>query len=303
MSGLAHRALIYDEPEQLLAVAEPFVREGIERGEPVMVILGAERERTLRERLGEDAAVVDFRAPSEWYETPPRTLAGYTHYLAAHHGGGRIRALGEPPYPDRSEPVVREWARAEAILTIAFAQAAVDLVCPYDARRLPASIVAHARRTHPLLCDGLGSVPNPDATDPHVYLDTLADRLDEPAGPAAELAFDADPAVVRAFVTEQATYAGLHGEQLEALRVAAGELATNAIVHGRRPRRARVWEAAGQLVCEIEDGGAGVASQLAGYLMPGTDARSGRGLWIARQLCDRVEIEGARMRLHLAPAG
>lgn len=300
MSGLEHRALIYEQPEELLRVAEPFVREGIEREEAVMVVVGAAHERALRERLGEDAAAVDFRAPAEWYETPPRTLAGYGHFLAAHSGGGRIRALGEPPYPDRSEPVVREWARGEAIVTIAFAGAPVDMICPYDARRLPASIVEHARRTHPLLCDGTGAVPNAACADPHAYLEALADRIEAPDGPVAELEFAEDPAVVRAFVTEQASYAGLHGEQLEALRVAVGELATNAIVHGRAPRRARVWEAEGRLVCEVEDGGTGVASQLAGYVMPGTDARSGRGLWIARQLCDRVEIDGARMRLHLA---
>jgi anti-sigma regulatory factor (Ser/Thr protein kinase) len=299
VSGLSHRALIYDDPEELLAVAEPFVREGVEREEAVMVIVGAAHERALRERLGEHAAAVEFHAPAEWYETPPRTLAGYGHYLAAHRGNGRVRVLGGPPYPDRSEPVVREWARGEAIVTIAFAGVPADIVCLYDARRLPASIVEHARHTHPALCTGRETVPNAACVDPHAYLDELADRCDEPAEPVAELIFDEDPAVVRAFVTEQATYAGLHGEQLEALRVAAGELATNAIVHGREPRRARVWEADGGLVCEVQDGGVGIASPLAGYLMPGTDARSGRGLWIARQLCDRVEIDGARMRLHL----
>jgi hypothetical protein len=69
----------------------------------------------------------------------------------------------------------------------------------------------------------------------------------------------------------------------------------NALTHGRPPARLLVYteHPPGQapvLVCHVRDDGGVPVDALAGYAPP-TDLRtSGRGLWMARQLCDSVEV-------------
>jgi anti-sigma regulatory factor (Ser/Thr protein kinase) len=83
--------------------------------------------------------------------------------------------------------------------------------------------------------------------------------------------------------------------------LAAHEVAMNALTHGQGRGAVRVWAADDELVCEIEDHGPGIWDLLAGTRSPAPHQDRGRGLWIARQLSDRVEIEttphGALVRL------
>lgn len=85
--------------------------------------------------------------------------------------------------------------------------------------------------------------------------------------------------------------------------LAAHEVAMNALTHGRGRGAVRVWDAGDELVCEVEDFGPGMADPSAGLLPPNPGSLRGRGLWIARQLCELVEIEtsaaGTRVRLHV----
>lgn len=47
-----------------------------------------------------------------------------------------------------------EWKRYESVLNVAFATSSAWIVCPYDARELPAEVVADAERTHPARLTG-----------------------------------------------------------------------------------------------------------------------------------------------------
>ena len=51
----------------------------------------------------------------------------------------------------------------------------------------------------------------------------------------------------------------------------------------------------------MRDAGSGLPDPLAGYLPPDRRRFSGRGLWLAHQLCDSVEIvsHGARTDVYL----
>ena len=82
------------------------------------------------------------------------------------------------------------------------------------------------------------------------------------------------------------------------MRIAASEIVDNAILHGRTPHWVHVWTAGDELLCEVQDGGDGIASPFAGMLVPPIEAGEGRGVWIARQLCERLEVGGPRVRLH-----
>jgi hypothetical protein len=70
-------------------------------------------------------------------------------------------------------------------------------------------------------------------------------------------------------------------------------------VHGQPPHLIRTWRRNGSLLFEIQDAGGGIVSPLTGFLEPSLEATGGRGVWIARRLCDLVEVRGAQVRLHL----
>jgi serine/threonine-protein kinase RsbW len=83
--------------------------------------------------------------------------------------------------------------------------------------------------------------------------------------------------------------------------LATHEVAMNALTHGQGQGAVRIWSADDELVCEVEDHGPGIWDLLAGTRQPAPHRDRGRGLWIARQLSDRLEIEttphGALVRL------
>lgn len=62
------------------------------------------------------------------------------------------------------------------------------------------------------------------------------------------------------------------------------ELAANAIVHGAGAGRLRVWNLAGALLCQIDDGG----SDDSGLDNP-LPCESGHGLWVVRRVADQVQ--------------
>ena len=53
----------------------------------------------------------------------------------------------------------------------------------------------------------------------------------------------------------------------------------------------RIWEGEGILTCEVSDAGDGIDDVLAGQMTPPAAGIGGRGIWLARMLCDAVEIQ------------
>ena len=108
---------------------------------------------------------------------------------------------------------------------------------------------------------------------------------------------------MRETVREEAAAAGLPRARVAEVVLAVHEVAMNAVVHGEGEGAVRVWEEEDELLCEVEDHGSGIPDPLAGTVPPEASHPRGRGLWIARQLCDRVEIESepgeTRVRLHV----
>jgi anti-sigma regulatory factor (Ser/Thr protein kinase) len=123
-----------------------------------------------------------------------------------------------------------------------------------------------------------------------------------PAQSARSLDLAAGLIDTRELVRSAAAEAELPPERVAEAVLAAHEVAMNALTHGRGRGAVRIWRADSELVCEVEDHGPGLPDPLAGSQPPDTDQDRGRGLWITRQLCDRVEIEtapgGTCVRLH-----
>ena len=106
---------------------------------------------------------------------------------------------------------------------------------------------------------------------------------------------------LRHLVSGWAAREGMGAEEVDELVLSAHELATNSVRHGGGVGMLRLWRTAEALVCEVQDAGR-LADPSIGSEQPGDSAVESRGLWIARQLCDLVEIAtgrtGTLVRLH-----
>ena len=123
--------------------------------------------------------------------------------------------------------------------------------------------------------------------------------------PVAELEFGvADLPEVRHLAATAAEDAGMPDEKVDDLSFALNEIATNAIMHGSPPNTLRIWAQADEVVTEVSDRGAGIEDASPGESRPPAEATRGRGIWLARRLCDAVEIRnGARCTVTLRMSG
>ena len=127
----------------------------------------------------------------------------------------------------------------------------------------------------------------------------------EPEHYTATLGSDpAEIARVRAAVREIAERHGFT-ERAGDLVLALDEIVANAQEHGRAPVAIRVWTD-GRLVVEVSDVGDGFdRADVWSTHPPEPLGQRGRGLWIARQLADHVEISvdvgRTRVRLEVSP--
>lgn len=290
--GFRHEAMLYAGDEEFLAGALRFLREGLAREEPAMVVVSARKAELLRDALGADADRVRFADMDGVGANPSRVIPAWTGFLREAGGDGRpVRGIGEPMHAERSEGERVECDRHESLLNLAFANA-VDfrLLCPYDVSALEPSVIARARCTHPLVSDAAGRVRR--SASFHglgVAAEPCRAPLPEPPADAQPIAvMPAGLLALRAMVARRAERAGLSRQRREDLVLAVNELATNSICHGGGAGMLTIWETASALVCEVTDSGH-LADPLAGRLLPEPGQIGRYGLWLVNQLCDLVE--------------
>jgi anti-sigma regulatory factor (Ser/Thr protein kinase) len=301
---LIHQGYLYESPEELANVMAPQVRAGLERGDAVLAAMQRPCVDALAAELGAAATQVELYDTGQWYPRPFDRLQAVDRRLRELPEGGELLALGEPVWSG-SDAVRREWARYESVINVALADAPLRFVCLYDATSLPESILDHGRRTHgELLLDGT-PCPCDVFVEPERYVPALRPEEGDPSS-ADELPLTSDQHAFRVALAGVARARGLAAERVDELVLAAGEVATNALVHGQPPLRVRVWNADGELVCEVADSGQGRVDPLVGWRLPDPAANGGWGLPLSRQLCDALEIlsdaDGVRVRLHIALA-
>lgn len=156
---LRHSVLIYGTDEEYVTTGAAFLLEGVARGERVLAVTGRRQIGLLRDALGNDAPSVDFHDSAEWYRSPIGAIDNYRTHLEDVSGGDALwaRALGEPVWAGRSTIELAEWARYESMINLALAATPATVMCPYDARAVPDSVLAGARQTHPELAEGAGT--------------------------------------------------------------------------------------------------------------------------------------------------
>lgn len=166
---LVHRALVYDSPAQLAATVAPFLSEGLERGDELLVATRRECHAPLRSALGELAGRVGVEDAGVWQTRPAARLVALRRMADALRAGAELRAVHEPLW-DGSAESVREWVRFEAIVNAIFAELPLRLVCVYARSSLSPKVLEHARRTHPELLEDGGVRINPEYRAPELYL-------------------------------------------------------------------------------------------------------------------------------------
>ncbi len=277
-----------------------FLREGIEAGEPALVLVAPRRAAELRGELGVDAAAVSFLPMHELGRNPARIIPLWRDFVEA-GAGRRVRGIGEPAWPGRGAAELEECQRHEALLNHAFAGSpSWSLLCPYDASGLDDVVLADAARTHPQVTEAGNWASK---AGPNAARDCFAGSL--PPAPRGVTAFAFDTRglhEVRSWVGRAARRAGLAMDRAADLVAAASELAANSIAHGGGVGVLRTWPQGDGLVVEVEDAGR-LTEPLAGRLRPAPTQNGGRGLWLVNQLCDLVQIRsgaaGTTVRLHM----
>lgn len=288
--GFVHRAVVYRDDEDYVRRLAPFLAAGVAGGEAVLVMAGALKVKLLKEAMGHESRGVVFRDVTELGANPAWILPAWHAFLERHRAAGRpMRGVGESVWPGRRAPEVAECQIHEALLNIAVpATVPLQLVCPYDGQQLPADILAEVQRVH----RDDRTPPRPAERRAAVrHLRQLFGRsLPAPPAHALVMPFRAgDLRRVREVVAAQARPWLRVGHRQDRLVLAVHELATNSVVHGPGGGVLRVWRDGEGLACEVTDEGC-FADATVGRLPPGEEQLHGRGVWLAHQLCDLVQV-------------
>jgi anti-sigma regulatory factor (Ser/Thr protein kinase) len=302
--GFSHEAFFYGDLGESLEQACGFVRQGLERDERVLVATGGERLTAMR-RLFSAEPSVRLADMTEVGGNPARIIPLWREFVDDNLlAGHAVRGLGEPAWAGRSADELSECAQHESLLNVAFEGGpGWRLMCPYDVTALPADVVAGARENHPVLVeDGRSTASDLFHQGSHHRALRHHPLPPAPAG-ATEVTFGTgDLAAVRDLVEGGGRAAGLDPDRTADLVLCADELAANSLRHGGGSGVLRIWHEQDELVCEVSDAGR-IADPLAGRRAPSLERTAGRGLWLANQLSDLVQLrsgpDGTVVRLHV----
>jgi anti-sigma regulatory factor (Ser/Thr protein kinase) len=283
----------------------PFVRDGLEAEEPIAVMVPARHLDALREELGRDAEHVFMADMEEVGANPARIIPAWRDFaVSSARPGQAMRGIGEPIWASRTPAQLIECQRHESLINVAFADVAgFRLLCPYDVEALDPAVVEEARRSHPIVCEGGCERESGVYRGEEESGAPFDVQLPEPPVPTDRIPFGfAELRTMREIVERRAAVAGLGFERSQDLVLAVGEVTTNSVRHGGGRGVLRVWEDDPWLVCEVRDRGR-IDRPLAGRERPSYDRPGGRGLWLANQLCDLVQVRafahGGVVRLHM----
>jgi len=309
MAGFHHEAFLYRDADEFLAGTVPFLHEAIEAGEPALVAVGRARGKALKAEL-DGATQIHFADMEALGRNPARIIPFWQRFLEENGGPDRpIRGIGEPVWPGRTRVEIDECQRHESLLNFAFWDGpAWRLLCPYDSVGLADDVLEAAHRSH-------GSVSGSGASrtaaagaalDPYA-VEPFAGVLPPRPANAATIEFGRQQlAEARALVRTEAGRIGLSADRTFDLVTAVSEVAANSVSHGGGRGMLSVWAEEGAIFAEVEDAGR-IEEPLTGRRRPAPSQSGGRGVWIANQLCDLVQIRsgeaGTAVRLRIESSG
>ena len=299
-----HEAMLYGDLDQFVARVVTFVEGARAAAEPVLVAVAAPKIDLLRAAMAGNGDGVEYVDMVDLGANPARIIPAWRQFVDERSPEGRpVRGIGEPIWAGRSPAALAESQRHEELLNLALRADPLWLLCPYDTSSLESAVIHEARCSHPWVDDGDGESVSAEYRGLDPALHPFTGEL--PAAPVGAFAMDFDedslPAV-RRHLSRHAASMGLSVSRCVDLALAGHEVAANSIEHGGGCGRLRLWRSGRDLICEIEDAGE-ITWPLAGRVLPAPEQPGGRGLYLANQLCDLVQIRSGpgstTVRIHL----
>ena len=298
-----HEAFLWNGQADFVDGLLPFIADGVDAGEAVLVATTPEHGEWLSDGLGSKASQVQFVDMVQLGRNPARIIPACHQFLDDWSGYGRpARVVGEPLWDGQPPEQVLEFQLHEALMNVA-----VDpdmpfwVLCPYDAGRLDADVLAEASRSHPAIAT-TASYEGSRNYHGHGHARAMfAGDLPPIPGPVTVINVTQErlPAAVDT-VTMQAAYADLGSNQVLGLTDAFRRLAAEGLARGARGLTVRMWDQPDVLVCEVADTTV-LRDLLVGRRPPqpsGDDA-----VWLANQVCDLVQVRssdsGTVVRMHM----
>ncbi len=306
-----HWACVYHGDQQFLQTAVPFLADGLAAGEPVLAVTTPANLELISAALGARGGDLDYAESVFFGRRPPQRVAAFYRYwtthAAAREGTGadsRVRILAEPVWAGHSSREIAAWTRMESALNVVLAPASISMICPYDTRALGPDIVSDALRTHPALIAGSRLSPSADFADPAEFARSCdTGPLPEPSADATTFSFDGDLRGLRRFIADRAAAYAVVGDRADVLVLAVSEVGAYLKNHGAGTAAVRTWEQPGAVVCDFRQPGARIGDPFLGLRPARLEPGDGDGLWLANQICDRMEIrsgaDGCRIQLQV----
>ena len=176
-----HLCSIYESPEDHYAVAIPFIRIGLDRGEKCIYIADDGTVGDVRHAMESEGIDVDRASASKALVLATKEQAYLEHgsfdpdwmfsfwkeatQLAMSEGFSALRATGETEWVLRGGRGLERWMEYESRLTHTLSESNCSALCQYNRRLFPPELILDVIRTHPMViydsavCQNLYHVP------------------------------------------------------------------------------------------------------------------------------------------------
>jgi two-component system, NarL family, sensor kinase len=160
-----HLCSIYESPEEHFAVAIPFIRIGLDRGEKCIYIADDGTEAIVRDAMYAGGIDVERAIATDGLVLEKKEAAYLKHGSfdpewmftfwtdataeAMRQGFSSLRVTGETEWVVRGAPGLERWMEYESRVTHTLARHNCVVLCQYNRRLFPAELVLDVIRTHP----------------------------------------------------------------------------------------------------------------------------------------------------------
>jgi anti-sigma regulatory factor (Ser/Thr protein kinase) len=306
---LRHGVAFYDTEVDLMAQLVPVVEAALAAGQPVALALRPTTEASLRDQPSCDLAeAVALTRPDGPDGPSGQTLAArWARELRTLTASGRQDVCVITEHWDAFDGADGGfWTELDAASNVALSDLPVAMTCFYPTYPLHEAVLSGARRNHRSLLRSGRLADNADYLSPQEVLLASPAPAPQVLGPPDERRTFGAWALneVRASVTAMLHAAGFGRDRADDVVLAVNEITTNAVEHGPGDAEICLWSDADGFVAEVHDRGV-LSNPLPGLIAPHPAELRGRGVWIARQLCDSLHVwsdaGGTHVRLRAAP--